>query len=247
MRFVTLALCFFFLSGCASPQGITLWNPLTWTAGRAAAKVERVENRKGMIEREMLHAATLEAFKTTVALGDVNFEESQRVEVGQGLAGNTFNLLNSLSPLTFGEVSHAQDLVTGLLSGRADAVREQERLGSQFAAQGEKLAEVRAELSKLGKEAKAEAEANLALANQLRNERLIKWAAFAGNGVLLIAVFAYRTNLLGVTTGLAKGLAGMQRKFGAGDEDLNSLKAEIDALTSVGQQAKIAARVAKYL
>lgn len=234
-------------AGCASTSGRKWFNPVTWFTESEARKVEKLETKRDKIEAEQIHSAALESFKTLAALENPSLEPARKIEVGSRLAQNTFGLLNQVSPLSFGEMDEARGLVGGLLLDLAEAKERQQEAEQGYARAGDELAETRGKLRDATKAAQDEAQENARLANELKTERLVKWAGWAGNGLLLIAVFAYRNNLLGLSTGLASGLAKIQKKYGAEDEDVLALKSEIDSAITPSLQNKILNKVIRNL
>jgi hypothetical protein len=245
LLFVVLVLM---LAGCSSVGTNKKWySPATWFSDSAAQTVERLETKEDVLIDGVSKSGQIELFKTTVALNSPLFAPEKKIEVASRTANNALNLFEQVSPLTIGEKWEAENVTLGLLADLDDARRSQEQAEKAYREQGEDLAGVREELKGAGERAKDEAARNLALANQLRTERLIKWGAILGNGLLIIGVFFYRNNFLGLADGVARGIGGMQKKFGADDTDLTALKAEIDALASVKTQALLAGKVARML
>jgi hypothetical protein len=233
-----------FLSGCASSgKGGAWFNPATWFTDAEGRKVSKLKSEESTLEDHQFHAATIESFKTVTALAHPTFPLEKKIKLGEKLAGNTYSLLSQVEPLTFGEVAEAEQLVDGLLSDLAEARARQAEVERGYARVGGTLREVRLQLDRQVKKAKAEADANAALANQLKTERLLKYASWAGSVLLTVGLFAYRMNLLNLQAGIGHGLARLQRKFGAQDEDVLALKSEIDAAISAQTQRRIAAVV----
>lgn len=241
---VVFALLFLFLSGCVSTSATQRWyNPATWFTDSHARKVEKLGIAEGKLQRDQIRHAALESYKTKAALSSSSFPPEKKIAVGARFAGNTFSLLNQVAPLGFAEIAEAEGTVAGLLTDLEEAKHSQAALEERYSRVGEQLAEVRVELAEQEGRARQEAAENAALANELKTERLIKYGSFIGNVLLLAGVFIYRNNLFGLTTGLANGLAKMQRKFGAEDEDVLALKSEIDSAISPSLQNKILNKV----
>ena len=241
--YLPLVFCFL-LAGCVSQPGWSLLRPGTWFQGRAAAAVVENQTQETKVADTAVTAAHEEIFKTTLALADA--PASLQVEVARRTAGNAVAILNQREPLSAAKVFDAQTVVKGLLARVTTAEAAQQKAEGNISALAEQLESIRTQAKKLADARDAEAAKNLELANELRNERFLKYGGMALSGILGLAAFAYRANLFSLQGGVANGLAALHAKLGAGDTStaaIDTLQHEIDALTTPAHQSKIASMV----
>ncbi|EIQ00744.1 hypothetical protein OpiT1DRAFT_05299 [Opitutaceae bacterium TAV1] len=237
------------LAGCVSGHQSSLWKPWTWGQGTAAAKVEKAEAAQSTQEAALVDAAQVETVKTQAAL--LRAEDSRPVEVARRTNDNAVSLLNQRKPLSASAHAEAMDIVRGLLSEetakREAAEQRQSAMESQNLKLSRELEDTRRALGELAGQAKAEARRNLELANELRRQTWVKWGSVAWAVIATGLAVAWKLNLGGLQSGVANGLAVLQKRYGASDADVKDVKSEIDALIGVASQRSIAARAAQAM
>lgn len=240
--FLALSLAFTGISGCATsntgPQSFLgrIFGRKAIAADKENAKVDRQED-------QTVTAAQLEVVKTRFALASA--PQSRPVEVATRTNENAFSLLNQRSPLTVGQMGEAQELVRGLLSEEAAkreaAEKKQAEAEKSIAKLSEELASTREHAKKLTKERDAEAARNLELANELRMERLQKWAGVGLSALLTLATIAYRLNVGRLQEGAAEAIVRLRKQHG--DAVADTAIGGIDWATDKGSQSQIAKMV----
>ena len=115
---------------------------------------------------------------------------------------------------------------------RADLAGDSARLTAAEAGQKSAQAAVRAALDR-----------ETALANQLRNERLLKYGGIALSGLLGLAAFAYRLNIGRLQSGAAELLSKLETKHGPAAAD--TARAALDDVLHTGEKTGIGAVLAK--
>lgn len=244
MRRIALLLCIASLmGGCASPS----WSPLKWVFGRQAATVEKQEKKEAAGEDKAVTAAQVEVVKTSEALKLA--PTSPAVEVARRTNGNALNLLNQRQPLNILAQSEAISIVAGLLSDEAkkreSAEFAQQKAEGKNAALSIELEQVRNALEDSRKAAKAEAANNLALANELRTERLIKWGAAALSFLTGVAAIWFKLSGGRATAALAEAIGSVEARHGPTAAAV--AKTAADAVLNSGEQQKIFKMVAQYV
>lgn len=197
------------ISGCASAGGSKVWwNPLTWSADRAAVAA-RVEAKQDANDAALVKQAQVENAKTIEALKAAPV--SRPVVVASRTAENAQALLDKAAgSIAVADLTALRATVANLLSENADLRAAGER--SQAAAE-DRAARLTAENERL-KQAAAEAAANLAqaygkeraLANQVRNFYFIVGG--------LVGLFILG-NLIRAAAPLVPALSGASRLVGA--------------------------------
>jgi hypothetical protein len=239
------------LAGCVSTGGGN--GLLGWLYGRKAAKEERIEHKQDEATKEATHAAHIEVRKTAEALTVAAAEnpDSRAVQVAQRTNQNADSILSQTDPLTVKEGADAVAIVQGLLdkeTAKREAAEKRQREAEKSAEDlGEEIATLRSQLVNIAEDRRREAENNLATANELRKANIWKWATTAGTLLFAALSLAYRYNLGGLQTGVGEALAHLQHKRGASDEDVQAMKAKIDALTLPGTQSAIFQTLTKVL
>lgn len=229
------------MAGCTTGTGFSILKPGTWFQGRAAAAVVKEEKKQTTLEDSAVDQAQREVEKTGLALKSA--PASRAVEVATRTNENAAALLNQRKPLSADSLAELRGTVEGLLSDLADVRKAAE--SQQTAAEGAQralsrdLETTRTALKALASKRDEEAAKNLQLANELRNQVFMKWAGVTCSAVFALAAFAYRMNLGNLQTGVANGLAHLQHKYGTTDEDVATVKHEIDTVTGGGQQKAI--------
>jgi len=212
-KLIPIALLCLLFAGCAS----TSWNPLKWVYGRKAATVEKQEAKQSAGEDKAVTAAHVETIKTAEALKLAPV--SPAVEVARRTNGNALALLNQRQPLNILAQSEAVSIVSGLLSEEAskrkDAEAAQTKAEGRNAALSIELEQVRNALDESRKSAKAEAANNLALANELRVERTVKWSAAAFSFLTGVAALYFKLSGGRAATALAEAIGSVESKHGA--------------------------------
>ncbi|RRJ97887.1 hypothetical protein Ga0100231_005385 [Opitutaceae bacterium TAV4] len=236
-------------TGCVSGHQSSIWKPWTWGQGTAAAAIEKAETRQATQADALIDAAQVETVKTQAALAAA--PESRPVEVARRTSGNAAALLNQRKPISAAAHADALETVRGLLSeetaARETAEQRQRSAEGENARLSRELEDTRKSLEGLHTAAKAEAQRNLELANELRRRTWVAWAGGIASAVLAAAAIAYRLNLGHLQTGVGNALASLQTRYGTSDEDVTAIRSEIDAMASQSMQRGIAAAVGKAL
>lgn len=190
-------------------KGRVWYAPRTWFSHTPAVKVDQAQAAVVAASQQVdakqsaaIHSATVEANKTVI--GAAQLPASQNAAVVQRTAGNTFGILNQISPLTVEEQAANEQMIWGLLS--TEAAKRETAEAAQKAAEA-KTNQVSRELEQT-KQAKAAAEATLAKreadlraafddrnakANELEAESARKWILLAVAAVLLVAAVYFRS------------------------------------------------------
>lgn len=233
------------LTGCQmTPMGqklVNAANPWNWFAGDDAKKEQKAEAKKGSQENDIVTSAQTEFTKTGKALESAAMEnpESVSIKVAQRTNFNGLSLLNQRQPLPASKMQEALDVAAGLLKQDLKAEAAQAKAEGENKKLSEALEKTNKELGELRIKSQQEAAHNLELAKELNNERLMKWGGIALSTLLGAAALAYRLNLGNLQTGVGNALGVLQKKYGGSDEDLVSMKHEIDTLIGAAQQKSI--------
>lgn len=231
----------FLLTGCSSaPSGSGFFS---WWAGRGErAKVKAATAHDEARERQ-LEAARLEAEKAKRAADAL--PPSPEATLTKRFTGNTATLLSQAVPgLTAEQLDIALKIVDDLRSGDAQIVAAAE--ARQASAEGRnhalsrELGETAAKLADADTRASQIATKNAELAGQLL---AMRWAAAAGTVLTVaasLAALAYRANVGGMATGIARGLADLRLRD-PGTADLAT--AALDGGLNRAEQSEIAKRV----
>lgn len=231
------------LAGCATQGGFVngLWSKMF---GRKAEAVAKTEVKADKLEDKEVTAAHVEVVKTGILLDAAKAEnpESRPVAMAARTNQNAGELLNHRDPLSVATVDEAVAVARGLISSESDARAKAER--AQATAEGanrqlsEELTKTRNDLKKLSAERDEEARNNLALANELRTERVVKWAGMAGSALLGLAAIAYRLNIGRFQDAAATVLSNIQAKHGA--EAAATARTAFDTILHTGEQKGVA-------
>jgi hypothetical protein len=236
---VGFCLCF---TGCSIvPQGKKWWNPTTWFSasehtsqqaalGKEASATKAVEAFEGKV----VHAAHIEWAKAALVISFL--PESQDATFAGRFARNGLHLLDQVDPLTAAENAELFALVSDLRSSDvARRERAEKRQGELEAAQLEMSKELERLRARLAQATTMVREKNerLAdafireneLADTLRNQRFIMWAAIGG-----FVLFAGLSLYLRIGLGsVGAGLRGLQPILGK--EKFESFIIQMDAGT----------------
>jgi hypothetical protein len=254
-------ICLALLAGCASPLNPqwSLVAPGTWfssreahAADRAHAAESKAEAKVDDKESKLVHAATVEVFKASVAAQSLPAGLAKDTTT-RFIAGG-LGLLQQVSPLSAGESSDGTKIAQGLLSEQVEKRLEAEKRQVATEAANLKLSEdltkLQAELDK-AKQAADSKDAALrkafdrenALADELRIKQAWAWIA---SGIAILGVLAalyVKYALGGIPGALGAGLARISQKNAAA-ADL--LKSELDAHLNRDEQARVRAAFNKH-
>ena len=210
------------LSGCvASGSNVRWWNPMTWGSGREARKVENLTEQRNAASVKVTKEAQRAVHETRFAL-DVA-PASRAVEVAKESNSVAVSALDQVAgPLTYAETGALKSQVDLLLSENAElrAQGESERAlrRTELATATSTIADLNAKLDAANASLKSGFERENALANELRNMRLIKWGLI-GLAVILAAGWLYvRIALGGIPVALGKGISVLRQKDAAAGE-----------------------------
>lgn len=243
---VIIALAFsLLLWGCASGTGVRWWSPATWTSGSEARATDRAIETRDVRREAVLAAGHIEVAKTVEALTDA--PESREVTLAQRFSGNAAALFDqALGPLPVDEVQALKQLVAELRSEnaaiRATAEERQHKSESAQATLSSALGAAQKKLAAAQGDLRQAFERENALANTLRNERMIKWG-LAGLAVLLALGWAYvRYFAGGIPSAIGSLLASTEKTSPKLAEDFRAL---LDAKLNRHEQAHIAGHYLK--
>lgn len=229
-------------TGCTVlPTGKQWWNPTTWfsstehTSQQAAVKKEAAASEAVQVfETKIVHQAHIEWAKAGLVIGFL--PEGQDAALAGRFARNGLRLLDQVDPLTAVENAELFSLVSDLRSSDiARRERAESRQAELEAKQLEMSRELEALRSRLAQAAAKVREKNekLAdaflreneLADTLRNQRFIMWAAIGG-----FVVFAGLSLYLRIGLGsVGAGLRGLQPLLGK--EKFDTFITQMDAGT----------------
>lgn len=226
------------LAGCSSPRsGSTWWNPSTWFSGREGVAVEQaqvnLEARKEAVvdaRNDVLIAAQIEVHKTGAAL-DLAPTDDPAVRVAARTNTNATDLLDkALGAPEAGDLAALRQMVTDLVAQVPAALAEQVAAEERARGASTALAQSREDLAKaqhaLGaaqdRLANAFAREN-ALANQLRNERLLKYAGAGASILLALAAWYFRSGKVALVKGVGTALADLRSDTAVSAAAVNAL------------------------
>lgn len=227
------------LAGCSTANNARWWSPATWFSAREAKAEDRALSKVDDARDRAVKAAQGTAHETQIALAAA--PESRPIEVARESNDQTVTLLDQVAgPVTADEIARIRKQVAGLLSDNA-ALRssaESDRASNRatIAEVSSKLAKAEAALEKAQGDLRAAFDRENALANELRNERLVKWG-LAVVAVLIGAAWLY----------IKVALGGMPQAIGFALRDLRAKKPDLaDAVApfyakylSLGEQERI--------
>lgn len=230
------------MSGCSIiPTGKKWWNPTTWfsstehTSQQVAVKKEASASAAVQaFEGKIVHEAHIEWAKATLVIGFL--PESQDAALAGRFARNGLRLLDQVDPLTAIENAELFALVSDLRSSdiarRERAETRQGELEAKQLEMSKELERLRARLTQ-ARDMVREKNERLAdafireneLADTLRNQRFIMWAAIGG-----VVIFAGLSLYLRIGLGsVGAGLRGLQPILGK--EKFESFIMQMDAGT----------------
>lgn len=202
------------LAGCANQggQNAHLWNPWTWFSHSAAAAVDGADKKEaaagakvGTANSAAIHAAHVEFFKSSIV--QLSLPKSRATDLDVRFLGNGLGLLDQVDGLTAAEVLDARKLAVDLLSDevakREAAEQKQGQAESDLGKVSRELTAAQQDLSGARKERDAKEVAlraafdrENALANEMRNQIFIKWAAIVAV-ILVTCICLYLRMALG--------------------------------------------------
>lgn len=227
-------------SGCAGPgSNAKWWSPATWFSGSEARKVETLNVQLGEATVRAQKEAQRAAHETRIALETA--PPSRPVELARESNGAAVAVLDQLAgSLTYSELESLRTQVTRLLSEN-EALRKQgenERAvrRSEIESATTSIADLNDRLGKANATLKDAFTRENALANQLRNERLVRWALI-GLAVLIGCLWLYAQLALGgIPAAMGRGLSMLRMS----NPEAGELATQIfDGLTNRGEQRRI--------
>lgn len=222
------------VAGCATvsgPQGI-----LGRIFGRKASAAAKAEAKATELENGVVTFAHAEVFKTSLALSAA--PQSLPVDIARRTNTNALELLNQREPLAAQVAADAREIVEGLLAQKAEAEVKQKAAEATSLGMAQKLQTIRKEALRLAKQAEAEAQRNLELANQLRWANIIKWSGIAASTIFGLLAIAYRLNIGRLQSGVANVIATVQQKHGQAAGE--AARGAADAILHTGEQKGVA-------
>jgi hypothetical protein len=230
------------LTGCqTSPAG----GIFSWFTGRGERRVAAAEVNVEQAQADVLAAAqrNVEEFMAALALAPAGRAKDVALEAGRTAAGHLAQALGPLPPATVAAIGErAAALVSEDPAARSAAERARADVRREDAAASTRLSEVSAELGAEREKNKAIAASNATLAAQALRDRWIQIGLGAWAVASTLAGIAWKMNLGGLQTGVAKGIAGLRARYGVEDEDVLALEHAIDAPTAPSVQRGIAAQ-----
>ena len=180
--FMALMVCWLiFITGCTTggARNVKWWSPATWFSAREAQAEDRAVVKLDDAKERAVKAAQGTAHETQVAL--VSAPESRPVDVARESNDQTVTLLDQAAgPLPSSEITKIRKQVTGLLSDNAALRTEAEKARAESRTTisdiSAKLEKASSDLGKAQRDLRDAFDRENALANELRNERVIKWA-----------------------------------------------------------------------
>ena len=188
----------------------------------------------------MLKAAQVTAHETQHALAEA--PGSRAVEVATEANSQTVTLLDqAVGPLSVEETQRLLARVNLLLSENAELRKKGEAARAEHresvAKSSSQLAELQAKLSTANAKLAQGFERENALANELRNQRLILWAVGAAAVIGYVGILYLRFAYGGIPQALGKGLSTLRAK----NPDAGELATTIfDGLLNRHEQSRIA-------
>jgi hypothetical protein len=213
-------------SACATSEGhATWWNPTTWGKNRPAERVdaarEQIAEREAVLsaaQTEAIRAARDEAHKTDAAL-ELAPADNKAVAVAKRTNTNATFILDDLAGAPDArQIAEIKQLVQGLVAGLPAALKAQAQAEQQLEDTSQQLKQAQTDLADAHK-ALGAANAQLreswdrehALANTLRNERLMRWG-ITGLAVLLgIGALYLKLAYGGILSGVGGALADLRK------------------------------------
>lgn len=241
MRLAAIVVLLFVLAGCASTGSNTRWwSPGTWFSGSEARKVESLNAQLGEAVDRAQKEAQRAAHETQLALAAA--PESRAVEIARESNAAAVSILDQLAgPLTYEETAALRVQVERLLSEnealRAQGENDRAIRRSEVASATTAIADLHDRLGRANASLKDAFGRENALANELRNERLVRWALI-GTAILFAGLWLYaRIALGGIPGAIGQGLTILRAK----NPQAGELATQIfDTLTNRYEQRKIA-------
>ena len=189
---VLLFLSLFLLAGCVS-GGKKWWSPGTWFSSSEAHSADKAVATLAVKQAAAIKAAHVEVAKTSEAL--VHAPESREVELARQFNDTADALLTQGSgAIPLKEIQELKKLVADLRSEnaqvRAAAEARQAASDKSIAAISGDLASAERKLGEAQSDLRTAFDRENALADQLRNERMVRWT-LAGLSLVLAAGWLY--------------------------------------------------------
>lgn len=240
-----LVLCvLLFTSGCVS-GGKKWWSPATWFSDSSAKAADLAGTYLAKKQGDAVQAAKVEVAKTGEALSHA--PDSREVALAIRFNDNADALLaQAAQPLTVAERQAVKQLVAELRSDnaaiRSAAESRQKSSEQRQAALSEELAAAEKKLSAAQSELRTAFDRENALANELRNERVVKWS-LAGAALICALGWAYLRYVAGgLPSALGSMMARLEKKSPTLAEDIRPF---LDSETNRSEQAGIRAAYLK--
>lgn len=203
------------LSGCASGNGVKVWNPTTWFSAREANKVDSTNAKEEAARHEAVKAAQRTVHQTQSALDEA--PASRPVAVAKEFNATSVALIDQAAgPLPAGEVAKLQGTVTGLLSEdpkvRAEAEKQRKIETENIAEISVKLAKAEKASDAAGQKLREAFDRENRLANEYRNLQFMFWGSCAVAVLLGVAWVYVRFALGGIPSAVGKGLSVLRAK-----------------------------------
>lgn len=236
---MTLALATI-LSGCAAPgSNARWWSPGTWFSGSEARRVETLNAQLGDAVGRAQKEAQRAAHEVRFALERA--APSRPVEVARESNGAAVAVLDQIAgPLTYGEIESLKRQVDRLLSEneqmRAQGENDRAIRRSEAAEATSSIADLTDRLGRANASLKDAFTRENALANELRNARMIRWALI-GAAVLFAGLWVYvQMTLGGIPRAVGQGLSMLRMSNPKAGELATQI---FDGLTNRGEQRRI--------
>jgi hypothetical protein len=235
---VSFLLCSLLFAGCAV-SGKHWWNPMTWRSSSEARTADRAESVLETRQQEAIKAAHVEVAKTGEVL--LHAPESREVDLARRFNDNAEALLTQGSgALALEEIHKLKQLVANLRSEnaqvRAAAEARQGAAEKALATLSAGLAEAQRKLGEAQADLRTAFDRENALADQLRNERFVRWGLAGLSLVLGVGWLYVRYVAGGLPSALGRVLRDAEKKSPALADDLRGL---LDANLDRNEQAAV--------
>jgi hypothetical protein len=206
----------FLTTGCAtSGTNVAPWNPFTWFSGSEARKVDSTSTKEEKARHEAVKAAQESAVATAVALSKA--PASLPVAKATDFNATTSTLLDQAEgPLTVEQKAKVSAIAEKVVSENPEVRKQGEaelaKKNSEFAEISAKLAAAEANSNSAKKELREAFTRENALANELRNQRFMLWAAIGVAVLLGIGWLYVKVALGGVPVALGRALGDLRIK-----------------------------------
>lgn len=240
---LTLLTAALFLSGCVSTTPWSIAKPGTWPifSHAKAQNAAAAAGAKGVAQEDLVvTAAHIELVKTDSFLAAFAAKNPTNLEIGlaQRTSTNALALLNQRRPLPAVTMAETLKVSRELLAGTDLGEKAQQKAEAGNSKLSKDLEATREKIKALEADAKEAAVKNAALADELTNERFMKWAGVGLSTILGIAAFAYRLNLGNFQAGTVDMLAKLRANHG--DAAAGAATSALDAALSRAQQQSVA-------